>query len=85
MQSLLSSARLRENRSSAHLQDRQRAGSLFIRVHANHESMLVELRQALSKNGIGADDGEIMQALCDAMANRPAIYRGLIAAYLLTP
>jgi hypothetical protein len=85
MQSLLSSARRPENRPGAALADRQRDGKLSIRVHSQHESMLSDIRQELGRNGIRADEGEILQALCDAMANRPAIYRGLIAAWLLTP
>lgn len=85
MQSLLSSARRPENRPGAALPERRRDGRLSVRVNPNQESMLADLQRELSRNGICADEGEILQALCDAMANRPAIYRGLIAAYLLSP
>lgn len=85
MQSLLSSARRPENRTQAGLPERQRDGRLSVRIHPHHEAMLRDIQQELSRNGICADEGEVLQALCDAMANRPSIYRGLIAAYLLTP
>jgi hypothetical protein len=54
-------------------------------VNPHQEAMLADLQRELSRGGICADEGEILQALCDALANRPALYRGLIAAYLLSP
>jgi len=56
-----------------------------LRVNASHEAMLNELQGALDQNGIAAEQGEIMQALVDALAVRPNVYRGLLAAYLLKP
>jgi hypothetical protein len=47
--------------------------------------MLAHLQEELRQNGVCADESEILQALCDAMAHRPDIYKGLLAAYLLTP
>jgi hypothetical protein len=85
MQNLLSSARRPENESASALPERRRGGKLTVRVNQNEEAMLADLQRDLSQHGICADEGEILQALCDALSSRPAIYRGLIAAYLLSP
>ena len=85
MQNLLSSARRPEARRGGLLQEKPRDGRVALRVNANHETMLCEMQDALSQNGIAAEPAEILQALCDALAVRPGVYRGLLAAYLLTP
>jgi len=47
--------------------------------------MLMQIQEELRQHGISTDEAEILQALCDAMAHRPDIYKGLMATYLLTP
>jgi len=87
MHNLLTSARRPDRRPGALLQTpgAPRNVPVGLRVNANHEAMLNELQGALDQNGITAEQGEIMQALVDALAVRPTLYRGLLAAYLLKP
>ena len=85
MQSLLSSARRPDNRSNAEGGERRRSGQLSVRIRPHHDTMLMQIQEELRQHGISTDEAEILQALCDAMAHRPDIYKGLMATYLLTP
>ncbi len=91
MHSLLTSARGKqrpERRPGSLFHDtglQQRPGAAGMRMSPGHEAMLSDLQDTLGQHGICAEQGEILQALLDALADRPAVYRGLLAAYLLVP
>ena len=58
-------------------------GPMTIRLSEMHLDTIVDLQRALSENGIAAEPGDIVQALCQAVAVRPALCRSLLAAYLM--
>ena len=45
--------------------------------------MLTDLQQSLRKHGIDAGFEEIGKGILEALAARPSLCRGLLAAYLL--
>lgn len=47
------------------------------------QRVLGELQATLRENGIRAELSEIVQAMVEALAARPTLCRGLVAAYLL--
>lgn len=52
-------------------------------VSGSHLAVLREIQGTLRQSGIVADVPEIIQAMVDALASRPSLCRGLVAAYLL--
>jgi hypothetical protein len=81
MQSLLSSG----PRSEAHLRQASRARNRTIcRVPLldSTERILCEIQVELKRNSISAEVPEILSAMLEALATRPDLCRGLVAAYL---
>jgi hypothetical protein len=82
MQSLLSSG----PRSEAPIRQSGRARNRTVcRVALldSQERMLCELQAELKRNSITAEVPEILNAILEALANRPDISKALMAAYLV--
>ena len=85
MQSLLSPIRQPEQRERPPRArpDKLAGSGLPVEFLEKPLPILDELREVLQDNGISADLSEIARILMDGLAARPALCRGLLAAYLL--
>lgn len=58
-------------------------GGPALALSERQQRVLGELQATLRENGIRAELSEIVQAMMEALAARPTLCRGLVAAYLL--
>ena len=60
-----------------------RADALQFAATDAQRAVLADLQHSLQKHGIAAGSDEIGRGLMEALAARPSLCRGLLAAYLL--